>query len=523
MDQLTYFLAVRRSYNDGHLYGINTYRPQGRDIPGDGSLVSMNSSDRWSGQTTISWQPSGNFKAKLDALGSFESNRFYNHLYRLNPDGMRGQKIRGASGMAALTHQSSPTTFEELTLAYKYNERISRLYEDAFDPRYVHPDSLNVTGYHFLTAGTNLGRFQRNTKSAIAKLDVTSQIDKHHLAKAGLEVQIDRVFYENITLIPARTASGQEIIPFVPSIAGIDAPTHDRFERTPYKMAAYLQDKIELESMIINVGLRFEVFDPKGRIPIDQEDPNIYNPTKLEHIYRDLNNDGKIGLEEETAANTLTIGEREAFWYRNTGRKYQLSPRLGVAYPITDKGIIRFSYGMFQQIPEYSQLYLGDEFKLTSAQGLQGVTNDQGTQVPFGNNDLKPQRTTIYELGLQQQITNDLAIDATAFYRDIRDWVSSSGPIPTFQAGVSYSERINRDFANVRGVTVSLKKRVQGQLFVRHRLYFSSGRRDEFNLGCGILLTAQRFGTHPDSHSPRLGSDTNAERQCLCGWGELGG
>jgi outer membrane receptor for ferrienterochelin and colicin len=459
VDRLTYFLAVRRSYNDGYLYGFNTYRPQGRDIPGDGSLVSMNSSDRWSGQTAINWQPSGSFKVKLDALGSFESNRFYNHLYRLNPNGMRGQKIRGASAIAALTHQLSPTTFEELTVAYKYNERLSRLYDDAYDPRYVHPDSLNVTGYHFLTAGTNLNRFQRNTKSAIAKLDITSQIDKHHLTKAGLEFQFDKVFYENITLIPARTAAGQEIIPFVPSIAGIDAPTHDRFERTPYKMAAYLQDKIELESMIINLGLRFEVFDPQGKIPTDQEDPNIYNPTKLEHIYRDLNSDGKIGLDEQTDANTLTMGERETFWYRKTSRKYQLSPRLGVAYPITDKGIIRFSYGIFQQIPEYSQLYLGDQFKLTSAQGLQGATNDQGQQVPFGNNDLKPQRTTIYELGLQQQITDDIAVDATAFYRDIRDWVSSSAPIPTFQAGVSYSERINRDFANVRGVTISLKKR----------------------------------------------------------------
>jgi outer membrane receptor for ferrienterochelin and colicin len=459
-DQMSYFIAARRSYNDGYLYGINRYTPQGRTAPGDGSLVSMSSSNRWSGQATISWQPPGDFKLKLDAFGSLEANRFYNHLYRLNPEGNRGQNVTGAGGMLALTHQLSATTIGELTIAYKFNERLSRLYDDPFDPRYVHPDSLNVTGYHFLTAGTNLNRFQRNTRSMIAKLDVTSQLDKHHLVKGGVEVQFDKIFYENITLIPARNAAGQEIIPFVPSIAGIDAPTHDRFERTPIKLAVYVQDKIELESMIINLGLRFELFDPQGRIPVDQQDPNIHNPNKLEHIYRDLNHDGQIGLEEQTDANTLTIGERELFWYRKASRKYLLSPRLGIAYPITDRGIIRFSYGIFQQIPEYSQLYLGDEFKLTSAQGLQGVTNDQSTQVPFGNNDLKPQRTTIYELGIQQQFTDDIAVDATAFYRDIRDWVSSSPPIPTTQAGVSYSERINRDFANVRGVTVSLKKRL---------------------------------------------------------------
>ena len=468
-DQLSFFCSLRRSYNDGYIYGIERYVPQGREFPGDNSFVSMNSSNRWSGQATINWQLSGLFRLKLDALGSMESNRFYTHAYRLNPTGLRGQKLRGGTGMATLTHQLSPTTFEELTLAYKYNELVSRLYDDASDPRYVHPDSLNVPGYHFITAGTNLQRFQRNTRTGIAKLDVTSQVDKHNLAKAGVEVQFDRVFFENITLVPARNASGQEIVPFIPSIQGIDAPTHDRFERTPMRVAAYIQNKIELESMIINLGLRFELFDPRGRVPADQEDPNIFNPFKLEHIYRDLNGDGKIGLDEETAENTLTIGEREAFWYRKASKKLQLSPRLGVAYPITDKGIIRFSYGIFQQIPEYSQLYLGDEFKLTSAQGLQGATSDrtvqgsgntQNQQVPFGNNDLKPQRTTIYELGLQQQMTDDIAIDVTAFYRDIRDWVSSSAAIPTFQAGISYSERINRDFANVRGVTLSLKKRL---------------------------------------------------------------
>jgi outer membrane receptor protein involved in Fe transport len=455
-DQLTYLLAVRRSSNDGYLYGINKYQPQGRGFPGDSSYVSMSSSSRWTGQATINWQLSGVFRLKLDALGSTETNRFYSHFYRLDPNGLPGQKVKGASGIAALTHQSSTTTFEELTLAYKYNELTSRLYDDPFDPRYVHPDSLNVPGYHFARAGTNLNRFQRDTKSVIVKMNVTSQLDKLNLAKAGFEAQFDLVFYENITLVPARNASGQEIIPFVPSIQGIDAPNHDRFERTPLRWAAYVQDKIEFENMIVNAGLRFEMFDARGRVPIDPSDPNIYNPFKLEHIYRDLNNDGKIGLDEQTPANTMTLEEREAFWYRKVNKKYQLSPRLGVAYPITDKGIIRFSYGIFQQIPEYSQLYVGDQFKLTSAQGLQGVPNQN---VPFGNNDLNPQRTTIYELGLQQQLSDDIAVDVTAFYRDIRDWVSSSPPIPTFQAGTSYSQRINRDFANVRGVTLSLKKR----------------------------------------------------------------
>jgi outer membrane receptor for ferrienterochelin and colicin len=466
-DRLTFFTSIRKFYDGGYIYGRNIYNPQGRNKlvgnqlvpnPGDSTYVSMNWNQRFSGQATVDWRMFEDLKLKIDAFGSLESNRNYDHLYRLNPYGTLEGKSKGYSLFATLTHTIYQNTFQEFTFANKYNEFISRLFDDPYDSRYVHPDSLNVSGYHFLRAGTNLNRFQRNTKSFIIKWDLTSQINKINLAKLGVEVQSDKVFYENINLIPAVNANGLQVVPFKPSIQGIESPQHDRFERTPFKFSAYLQDKIEFESLIINIGLRFDLFNPNGQVPVDPEDPNIYNPFKLEHIYKDLNGDGKIGLDEQTDANKLTITDREAYWYKKASVKTQLSPRFGIAYPITDKGIIRFSYGIFQQIPEYSQLYLADQYKLTSAQGMQG---------PFGNNDLKPQHTTIYELGLQQQLFEDISIDVTAFYRDIRDWISSSQPIPTYLAGISYSKRINRDFANVKGVTLAINK--------RFRDYFSFG------------------------------------------------
>lgn len=481
-DKLRYFVTGRRYYNGGYIYGQNRYNPEGRakmvdgvpvPNPGDNSYVSMNKSERWSGQGTLDWVISSPFRLKIDALGSFGSSRFYSHSYRLNPYGEKGNKSKGYSVIGKLTHQLFTNTFQELTGAFKYSDLDSKLYDSPYDPRYVHPDSLNVPGFHFYTAGTDLNRFQRNTKTFIARWDLTSQIDKINLAKTGLEIQYDKLFYENINIIPAVNANGQQIVPFLPFIQGIESPQHDRFERKPFKLSAYIQDKIEFESVIINIGLRYDMFDPNGKIPLVPSDPNIYNPVKLEHTYKDVNGDGKIGLDEQAESNRFTLSERESFWYKNTTVKSQLSPRFGIAYPITDRGIIRFSYGIFQQIPEYSQLYLGDQFKLTSAQGTQG---------PFGNNDLKPQRTTIYELGLQQQFSDNYAIDITAFYRDIRDWISSSPPIPTFLAGITYSQRINRDFANVRGITLSVNKRFAD--------YFSFGVDYTFQVADGTNSTA---------------------------------
>ena len=504
-DKLTYFVTARRFFDGGYIYGINKYNPQGSVIitetgnipnPGDGSYVSMSSSDRWSGQGTLNWKIFDNLNFKVDAFGSIEKSKFYNHIFRLDPNGAKGSKANGYSIFNTLTHILFLNTFQQFTFAYKYNDFYSRLYDDPYDSRYVHPDSLNVPGYHFYTSGTDLSRFERSTKSLILKWDLTSQIDKINLAKVGVEYQTDNLYYENVTLVPAVAENGQQIIPFQPYIQGTESPQHDLFERNPYRFSAYIQDKIEFESLIINVGVRFDLFNPNGKMPVDKEDPNIYNPFKLEHIYHDTNNDGLIGLDEQTDDNKLTMEEKESFWYYNTTVKTGINPRFGVAYPITDRGIIRFSFGMFQQIPEYSQLYLGDQFKLTSAQGLQGALNEFNTEVPFGNNDLKPQTTSIYEIGLQQQISDNLAFDLTGFYRDIRNWISSSPPIPTYLAGISYSERVNRDFANVQGITLAVNKRFSDN--------FSFGVDYTFQVAEGINSTSdEQFFAQLDGSEPK--------------------
>jgi len=457
-NKLSFFVTGRRHKDDGWLYGVNTYSPQGRaeivngdtvNVFGDSSAVAMNPRERWSGQASLEWTIARPFKLRIDVLGSTEKRRFYDHWFRMNPYGDRGDENAGISVISKFTHVLSRTTFHEFTFAYKYNELFSRLYEDPFDERYVHPDSLSTGSLQFSKAGTDLGRFERNSRSRILKWDLTSQVTRRHQVKTGFDLQFDEVYYNNITLVPKDDESGQQIEPFEPDIRSIETTAHHEFTRNPFKFAAYIQDKIEYESLIINLGLRFDLFDANGNLPIDPEDPNVYNPFKLQHIYKDLDGDGIISLEEQTDANSYTLKEREAFWWEETSLKTQLSPRLGVAYPITERGVIHFSYGIFQQVPQYSLLYVQDQLKVTSASGIQG---------PFGNPDLKPERTTMYELGLKQQLSEYISVDVTGFYRDIRDWISTGQPVPTTVGGVFYGTFINRDFANVRGITLAVDK-----------------------------------------------------------------
>jgi outer membrane receptor protein involved in Fe transport len=175
---------------------------------------------------------------------------------------------------------------------------------------------------------------------------------------------------------------------------------------------------MEYDIMIINAGVRFDYFDPQSHLPADLRNPR--------------NNPAFPGANEYVEA---------------TG-KYQFSPRLGVSFPITDEGILRFSYGHFFKIPNFENLYRNPDFIVNPSNSLQYIT---------GNPDLGPESTIMYEIGLQQVLFPNVALDLTLYYRDIRNWLGME-IINTYE-GFKYARFINRDYANVYGLIVSLDKR----------------------------------------------------------------
>ena len=61
----------------------------------------------------------------------------------------------------------------------------------------------------------------------------------------------------------------------IPEIGSFNRST---YEFNPQEFSFYVQDKIEYGDMIINVGLRYEIFDPKAKIPNNIHEPYIYDP-----------------------------------------------------------------------------------------------------------------------------------------------------------------------------------------------------------------------------------------------------
>jgi len=209
-----------------------------------------------------------------------------------------------------------------------------------------------------------------------------------------------------------------------------------------------LQDKIELDQIIVNVGLRFDYFDANGKAPTDFKDPSLTQPIKVIDIYQDgellnasipyrLNSDGSRALiNPETGKSLSTLPDDVTFidglgndlsyydwtatgsWFEESKPCIQFSPRIGISYPITDKGAIFFSYGFFFQKPTFEHLYKNPEFEMN-------LSSSGNVSTLMGNANLKNQKTVNYEIGVQQQVGNNAGIFITAFYKDINNWIGT--------------------------------------------------------------------------------------------------
>lgn len=426
-DRVTFFINGRYVYDDGYLYGLQKYNIDGS--AGDGHAVPMSWSKRWLGQANITYQLFQGFKVNTEILYSKENFQDYDHFFKWNPGGNPFKYSNSYNGTLTINHVLSPKTFYTFRANYFFKDFNQFLFDSPTDPRYMHPDSLNTISFAFVTKGTNLHRFFRETKSYTAKLDFSSQVNENNLVQLGGEAKTHRLSFDDYTLEPLRV-NGVPVDPFVPSIPDENSFNRNKYGAKPNEFAAYLQDKIEYNSVIINLGLRLDYFKSNGKVIVDPSDPNINIPLRP-------------GMD------SLSLAAREPFYYKDATAKWQLSPRFGIAYPISADGVVHFSYGWFLQIPNFQFLFNGGDYKVPET----GSVNN-----PFGNPDIKPQKTIMYEIGFRQQFSDDYVIDVTAFYRDIRDWITAGPAIPTLN-GVTYSLYTNKDYSNVRGITLSFNKR----------------------------------------------------------------
>ncbi len=438
----TFFLSGRYSKSEGYLYGRREHLPSDSanfdlktetisykddfsqivtitrtydewyiELGGDNAIVPMNPSEGLNLMGKLKFKLTPNMTLRTQSLFNQGRSKSYSHLWKFNPEGLPTSRSWSAQNSLLFTHTLSPKTFYELKAAVNFQRSTTYLYEDPGDPRYVPTDKVqgSPAGVQFLFGGTSMGHSYSNSFTYLGKFDITSQVNNRHLVKAGLEARLYELDRENFTILYDRNRYKQ------PTVLGLDSPTHDAYVTYPRQMSAYIQDKIEYDDFIINAGLRYDYFFSDFDYAVDVLQP-----------------DGELKEAEH---------------------KHMVAPRLGASFPITATGIIHFSYGHFFQMPSLANLYVNPEFEVPVSGSF-----------TFGNANLNPQKTVIYEMGLQQQISDRYAIDVTGFYKDIRDLLATQSLQFRALSGDirNYSLYRNLDYANVKGLTLSFTKRMMG-------------------------------------------------------------
>ena len=416
-DKLTFNVSLRRSESEGYLYGIREHNPSDYayfppsgdwyiQITGDSSYVPMNPSQSTNGLSKITWRVSPTMKISTQSILSKAQSKSYSHAYKYNPDGVGTSYSANNNHSIKINHSLSPKSFYEANLFISDTDYKNYLYEDTTDSRYVSTDYINTepTSATFLFGGTQMGHTYRVSNSVGGKFDFTIQMNDRHELKTGFSFRKDILEERNFSNLYNYNYRQPTVLP------ENESQYHVYYNKEALQYSAYIQDKMEYSSMIMNLGVRYDVFVP---------------------------NDSSIADLDYPAA-----GKNDA------GKKTMISPRVGVSLPITDKGIFHFSYGHFYQMPTLRNLYRESYF-------------GAGLAPTVGYPDLKPEKTVLYEFGFQQQFGNLIGMDINLFYKDIRELLAlQSIRYDSPQYGPSnYAIYLNKDYGSSKGVTLSVSKR----------------------------------------------------------------
>lgn len=325
---------------------------------------------------------------------------------------------RSAFGVR-FTHVLSPTTFYEVALnmvGSKYETNPGRTRDTSkinqFGTYFADESPFGV--YSGTSSGIgssmNMGLGFSNSRDSSevttysARFDLVSQLDKYNNIKTGIEF----VYTDN-------NVNYALVEPSLPS-----NNTQSKWRTYPVRGALYIQDKLEFAGMIANIGLRLDYSHAGG---------SWY---KFDPFNSALSGANASGMD--------TLLQKES-----TEKLVSLSPRIGIAFPITIDSKLYFNYGHFRSMPDPEDLYL-----LRRSQVNQSIV-----RIANPNNPLP--KTVAYELGYEQNLFDQFLLRVAGYYKDVSDQTR----LVTYTSrdnSVSYSIPEPNNYQDIRGFEVTATK-----------------------------------------------------------------
>lgn len=299
----------------------------------------------------------------------------------------------------------------------------------------------------------------------------------------------------------------------------------------PIYIAGYIQDRFDFKDLKFNVGLRIDRFDANQKVLKDKY--LLYEAKTAGEVTSsggqpltlpdNIGEDYVVYVDDNNASDKTVVGYRNGdTWYNAQGvevsdpsllagsngavnpylvdpasanRKEVTSavfkdykpqinfmPRIAFAFPISDVANFFAHYDVLTQRPGSN--------RLDPVQYLQWSYLNQGV---IDNPDLKPERTTDYELGFTQVLNEkkNSAITLSAFYRELRDQIQIINVTKAYPT--SYITYGNIDFGTVKGFSLAydLRRSNGVQLTASYTLQFADGTGSSASDGYNLANSGQ--------------------------------
>lgn len=277
----------------------------------------------------------------------------------------------------------------------------------------------------------------------------------------------------------------------------------------PNYMAGYIQDNFAFRDLIFNIGVRVDRFDANQKVLKDKY--LLYEAKTAAEVSNFGSHPSNIGDDYVVYVNDLSsptaiVGYRsEDKWYdaaggevndpsilaKNTStgqitpylidpsnaeisskvfKDYEpqlnVMPRIAFSFPISDEALFFAHYDVLTRRPISGSRIIPTHYLFIESYAVGNVIN---------NPDLKPERTTEYELGFKQKISRTSALSISAFYREIKDWIQIINI--NYAYPVSYQTYDNIDFGTTKGINVGYDLRRTGNIYLtaNYSLQFADG------------------------------------------------
>ncbi len=368
----------------------------------------------------VNWDISGEHKLALSYHGSKKQWSSFEYLWKYTPDNTADYSRNNYTLNASFNHVLSKSTYYTLMAGYLdvvYNGSLggrtpADFWRQDSTGRYIalytSPLVDPSTGFFDPEGVQSIWR-DDHTKTYTFRGDLTSQVHPAHMIKVGLDASFNSISYIDIQDGGTRLSLYGQGIDSIPPPGPYPLFGQNRwvFDVRPMIASAYIQDKFELEYLVINGGVRVDYF-----------------------------NLGK----------SVMLGDWVSTWERATGLKadwsqsiFKISPRFGVSFPISENTVVFFSYGHFNQLPELQYFYrdpYGSSFT--------------------GNPNLDYEQTILYEFGFTHQLTDYWAIDIKNYGKDISKQIGTTRVYGAQGSPVDLYD--NKGYGRTRGLEFEVVK-----------------------------------------------------------------